>query len=264
MTVCRRDLDETVLPGYGGFGERRHSREPVPRSGSRRHIMSRCLVFLEGSDDSRRELAHGAARSIEVGTSFLVTLLSPTVDVAREEDRMTANQAMRPMAASIPAGRYRLDPGASSMRFTAKKLGIFTIRGTMQIEQGEFTIGEPLEQSTLKAVISAASFKTPMAKRDEHVKSAVLLDVASFPIIEFRSETVHQVVSGWEVSGPLTVHGRTREVTLLVNDASVEGDRVRFRAQARVNRHDFGVTRLKVVAGSVIDIAIEVVGCRES
>lgn len=189
--------------------------------------------------------------------------IGPAIEAAREEDVVTADQATRPIGASIPVGRYRLEPAASSLRFTAKKLGLFTIRGTMQIEQGEFTIAAPLERSTLKAAISAASFKTPMAKRDEHVKSARLLDVVSYPIIEFRSETVHQSGSGWELIGPLSVHGRTQEVTLSVSDASLEDDCIRVRARAHVNRHDFGVTGLKFIAGPVIDISLEVVGRRQ-
>jgi polyisoprenoid-binding protein YceI len=38
--------------------------------------------------------------------------------------------------------------------------------------------------------VAADSFKTPMAKRDAHVKSAKLLDTAAYPRIEFDSTEV--------------------------------------------------------------------------
>ena len=161
----------------------------------------------------------------------------------------------------IPTGRYRLHPELSTVAFTAKKFGVFTIRGAIQVESGTFTIAAPLGHSTLHAVLAADSFKTPMAKRDEHVKSATLLDVATYPRIEFDST---EVVAGprgtWEVRGLLAVHGQVAPASLTVTTASTDGALVRFRATARIDRRAFGVTALRAAASSMLDLEIEAVG----
>jgi polyisoprenoid-binding protein YceI len=162
---------------------------------------------------------------------------------------------------TIPTGRYRLHPELSTVAFTARKFGVFTIRGTVRVESGTFTIAGPLERSTLHAVVAADSFKTPMAKRDEHVKSAKLLDAAAYPRIEFDSTEVVAGPDGtWDVRGLLAVHGQVVPTVLTVTWASTDGALVPVRATARVDRRAFGVTAMRAAASSVIDIVIEVVG----
>ena len=161
----------------------------------------------------------------------------------------------------ILTGRYRLHPELSTVAFTAKKFGVFTIRGTMQVESGTFTVAGPLEHSTLHAVLAAGSFKTPMAKRDEHVKSATLLDVAAYPKVDFDSTEVAAGPEGtWEVRGLLAVHGQVAPAVLSVTSISTEGGLLRVRATTQVDRRAFGVTALRAAASSVIDIAVEAVG----
>jgi polyisoprenoid-binding protein YceI len=161
----------------------------------------------------------------------------------------------------IPTGRYRLHPELSTVAFTAKKFGLFTIRGTMRIVSGTFTVAEPLERSTLHAVLAPDSFSTPMAKRDKHVKSPTLLDVATYPRIEFDSTEVAQGAGRvWEVRGLLAVHGQVAPAALTVNSASADGALVRVRATARVDRREFGVTAMRAAASSVVNIEIEAVG----
>jgi polyisoprenoid-binding protein YceI len=161
----------------------------------------------------------------------------------------------------VPTGRYRLHPELSTVAFTAKKLGVFTIRGTMLVESGTFTVASPLERSTLHAVLAADSFRTPMAKRDKHVKSAALLDVASYPRIEFDSTAVVAGPEGTlEIGGLLSVHGQVAPAVLVVTETSTEGALVRVRAMAQVDRRTFGVTAQRAAASSIVQLEIEAVG----
>lgn len=161
----------------------------------------------------------------------------------------------------VPAGRYRLHPELSTVAFTAKKLGVFTIRGSMRVESGTFTVAGPIERSTLHAVIAADSFKTPMAKRDEHVKGPTLLDAATYPTIEFDStEVVPGPDGSWEVRGLLAVHGQVAPVVLIVTSAAAQNALVRVRATTRIDRRAFGVTAARAAASSVINIEIDAVG----
>ena len=173
----------------------------------------------------------------------------------------TGNIAHPHTGLPVPTGRYRLLPELSTVAFTAKKLGVFTIRGTLGVESGTFTVAAPLEHSTLHAIVAADSFKTPMAKRDKHVKGRTLLDVARYPRIEFDSTEVVPGADGtWEVRGLLAVHGQVAPAVLAVTAASTDGALVRVRATAQVDRRVFGVTAQRAAASSVINVGIEAVG----
>ena len=94
---------------------------------------------------------------------------------------MTIEDIAHRSSIDLPTGRYRLHPELTTVAFTAKKLGLFTIRGTMTLSSGTFTVASPLERSTLHAVLDAASFRRPWPERDDHVKGPKLLDVAGYP-----------------------------------------------------------------------------------
>ncbi len=160
----------------------------------------------------------------------------------------------------LPTGRYRLHPELTTVAFTAKKFGVFTIRGTMGLSSGTFTVADPLERSTLHAVLDAASFTTPMAARDEHVKGPTLLDAATYPHLEFDSTAVVPVADGWEIEGLLGVHGHMALTVLRVTSATQEGGLVRIAATATVDRRAHGVTARRAAASSLITLEIEAVG----
>ncbi|HWD53530.1 MAG TPA: YceI family protein [Acidimicrobiales bacterium] len=177
-------------------------------------------------------------------------------------DNDNVSQAAQPKAGRpIPTGRYRLHPELTTVAFSAKKLGVFTIRGTMQLASGAFTVASPIEHSTLHAVLAADTFTTPMRQRDEHVKSATLLDVANHPTIEFDSTGVSVGPDGiFAVRGLLSVHGHVEPSVLTVTSSSLEAGLVGFRATTALDRRVFGVTARPWVASARIDVQIEAVG----
>jgi polyisoprenoid-binding protein YceI len=171
-----------------------------------------------------------------------------------EESRTTSAQV------DVPTGRYRLDPELTTVSFSARKLGLFTIRGTMRLVSGTFTVARPLDRSTLHAVLAADSFRTPMRKRDEHVKGPTLLDTATYPRIEFDSTEVGAVGDGWKIRGLLAVHGKVAPTVLMVDETSFGDGLAHVRAHAQIDRTEFGVTRQRAAASSLIDVQIEAVG----
>lgn len=176
-----------------------------------------------------------------------------TIDNARTPAGTTTDIVLVP-------GRYRLDRSRSAVRFSARKFGVFTVRGSIDVVSGEFTVAERLEESSLRAVLDAATFRTPMAKRDEHVQGGTLLDVARFPSMEFDSTDIVRAAGGWEIRGLLTVHGEVAPAVLAVTSARHEGALVRVDATTCVNRRAFGVTRLRAAASSFVGVTIEAIG----
>ncbi|MGH3579892.1 MAG: YceI family protein [Mycobacterium sp.] len=174
---------------------------------------------------------------------------------------MTTDRTSMTVSTPLP-GTYRLDPDSTTIKFAVRKLGLFTIRGTMHLLDGEFTAADPIEASTVRAVVAADSFKTPVDRRDNHVKSEAFLDSANHPTFEFTGNRVVRSGSGWTVSGTLAIHNRRKDATLLIEELSEDGGTVRVRATAQVDRTDFGVAAMKMVIGPKIDLTIDAVASR--
>jgi polyisoprenoid-binding protein YceI len=205
---------------------------------------------------------------VEVRVTFRSATVSLSqgraVDPQEEIQRMTienlGHTAPTSTGIAIPTGPYELRPELTTVAFEAKKFGVFTIRGTMRLVSGAFSVADPVERSTLHVVLDADSFTTRMRKRDEHVKSAKLLNTVAYPEIEFDSTEVAPRPDGtWDVHGMLEVHGQVAPAVLTVTSTTVESGLVRLGATARVNRREFGVTALRAAASALIDLRIEAV-----
>jgi polyisoprenoid-binding protein YceI len=95
--------------------------------------------------------------------------------------------------------------------------------------------------------IDANSVHTGDERRDGHLRSGDFLDVETYPTIEFRSRRLQPSGRDWKLTGDLTLHGVTREVTL---DLSFDGfapdpwgnTRLAFSASTEIDREDWGLT----------------------
>lgn len=74
-----------------------------------------------------------------------------------------------------------------------------------------------------------------------------VLDTAKFPTIEFKSTAV--VAAGtdrWTVSGHLTIHGVTRNLSFAVTKSGGL-----YRGETRILQRDFGITPIRIAGGTV-------------
>jgi polyisoprenoid-binding protein YceI len=120
------------------------------------------------------------------------------------------------------------------------------------------------EQSSITAVIDAASVDSGVDKFDEHLKSADFFEVEKFPQITFNSTSVK--IDGpatAKVAGDLTVKGVTKPVTLDVkinraaDDDFAKGYKLGFSGKTAVKRSDFGVDKYTPFVGDDVEIVIE-------
>ncbi|HET9421531.1 MAG TPA: YceI family protein [Nocardioides sp.] len=155
-------------------------------------------------------------------------------------------------------GTWAIDPGHADVAFTGRHLMLTKVRGRFQDVRGSITVGETMNDSTVDVTIGMASVESGSSARDEHLRSAELFDVETFPEATFRSVSVEWDGDGGVVDGDLTIHGTTRRVPLRV---AFEGyvrdpagaDRAIFSAETQVNREDFGITwNVALEAGGVL------------
>ena len=145
---------------------------------------------------------------------------------------------------------YTVDPAHSTIDFRVRHLMIAHIRGDFSGVSGTL-LYDPLNpvNSKVEAEIEVATLNTRDAHRDQHVKAPDFLDVEKFPKIKFTSKKI--VAAGrdhWKLTGDLTIHGVTKEVTLDVEGPTPEAKdpfgnvKIAAVATAKISRKDFGLS----------------------
>ena len=146
----------------------------------------------------------------------------------------------------------KLDRTHSKVSFTAATV-IFDVDG----EFGEFSVdidGDPSKPESVKieASIDVASIDTQNGKRDDHLKSADFFDAAKYPKIRFTSIGVKAKGSQLTVKGNLTMHGKTKLVSIPFKVAKGKNgagvDTTTYKGKLTVNRNDFGIGTDSVAA----------------
>jgi polyisoprenoid-binding protein YceI len=170
------------------------------------------------------------------------------------------------------AATWQIDPDHSSFQFKVRHLMVSNVKGDFTKVKGAVTMDDKdISNLNVELTIDAASVNTGHAQRDEHLRASDFFDVAKYPTITFVSKKV--VKDGpdrLKVTGDLTIHGVTREVTVNVEGPTqeIKDPRGNFRRGAagtsRINRKDFGLIWNRaletggVVVGEDVDIFVEI------
>ena len=153
-------------------------------------------------------------------------------------------------------------PGCTVMFTTRHLFGLAAVHGGFTVREGMIEVAESAFGSWARVVISAASFDTGNAARDNAVRSDRLLAVASHPDIVFMSSRLAIEDGCWTVHGLLSVRGVARPVAVRVAGAETTGSRLRLRAGVRIDRFEFGVTKARGVAARHLDLRLDIVANR--
>jgi polyisoprenoid-binding protein YceI len=156
-------------------------------------------------------------------------------------------------------GKWQLDPYHTQVEFSAKHLGMMTVRGqfTEVSTSGDIDPEHP-ENSSVEATISTASIRTNNEARDNDLRSSNFLEVEKYPTIHFKSAGITPAgPDHYTLTGELTIKGNARPVTLDVtkygefNDPMM-GHRIAYGASTQINRKDFGLSFSMVLDGRFV------------
>jgi polyisoprenoid-binding protein YceI len=160
----------------------------------------------------------------------------------------------RPMSTPAPAAigtsTWTIDPVHSNAEFRVRHLMISNVRGQFTGVSGTLTFDESdPARSHVSASIDVATIDTRDPQRDTHLKSADFFNVEQFPTLTFQSSHVTRKAHGnLVVSGPITIHGVTKEVEFVVEGPTPPvkdpwgNTRIGVQASTKINRADFGLT----------------------
>jgi polyisoprenoid-binding protein YceI len=165
---------------------------------------------------------------------------------------------------------WKFDPYHTQVEFSAKHLGMMTVRGHFAevSATGEIHPDDP-NRTKVEATIQTASIRTNNEQRDKDLRSSNFLEIDSYPEITFRSTKIEPAGGNrYNLSGDLTIKGNTHPITLKVtnlgefNDPKM-GHRIGYSAHGEINRKDFGMKFDAMLDGKFIvsnEIQISVEG----
>jgi polyisoprenoid-binding protein YceI len=167
-------------------------------------------------------------------------------------------------------GTWKFDPYHTQVEFSAKHLGMMTVRGHFLevTATGEIDVEHP-ERSAVEATINTASIRTHNEQRDNDLRSSNFLEADKYPTITFKSTRIEPTgPDRYSLTGDLTIKGNTRPVTLSVvkygefTDPNM-GHRIGYAAEGQINRKDFGMRFDMMLDGKFIvsnDVRINIEG----
>jgi polyisoprenoid-binding protein YceI len=169
------------------------------------------------------------------------------------------------LPATAQTQTWNIDENHSAAQFSVRHLAISTVRGSFSKVSGsvQYDPSNPVK-TTIDATIDAASVDTRVEKRDNDLRSPNFFDTAKYPTFTFKSKRVETAGAGkLKVTGDLTMHGVTKEVTLDVDgpSAAIKDPRGNLHmgasATTTVNRKDFGVNGASTAVGDEVPIIID-------
>lgn len=158
---------------------------------------------------------------------------------------------------------WSIDSAHSRLGFKVKHMGISDANGAFDKVTCSVNTANDVDfnGATFEMTIDANSINTGLDARDNHLMSDDFFAVSKFPTLQFKSTSCKKMKDNkYQITGALTMHGITKEVTL---DATHNGnaknragsDIAGFYISGKINRLDFEVGKdmpLAVVENSVL------------
>jgi polyisoprenoid-binding protein YceI len=148
---------------------------------------------------------------------------------------------------ALPTGVWTVDPAHSNVEFSAKHLGIVTVRGAFKEFEGSVEVGDD-GSTRARGTVKAASLDTNLETHDTHLRSEDFLHAEVHPELVFESREIRLLDKDtFEIHGDLTMRGVTRPVALSDEVQGTEIDpwgneRVGLEVHGQLNRSDWGMT----------------------
>lgn len=165
------------------------------------------------------------------------------------------------------ASNWEIDASHSTASFSVRHMMVTNVKGSFDKVSGTINLDDKdITKSTVTATIDATTINTGEPKRDAHLKSPDFFEVEKYKTITFKSKKVEKAGEGkLKVTGDLTLHGVTKEVTLAVEGPTAEfknpfsGAATRgFSASTQINRKDFGLGWNKAIEAGGVMVGEEV------
>lgn len=164
---------------------------------------------------------------------------NPGANVTPATVEAPAAQEAAPDEATKPTATLAINPSNSKIEFVGAKVTASHDGGFTDFS-GTVELGDPIEQSVIDLTIQTASLYADKEKLTKHLKSPDFFDVEKFPTATFKSTSIEKTADGHTITGNLTLHGVTKQVSFPATVTASEA-RVSANAEFSINRKDFDI-----------------------
>lgn len=157
------------------------------------------------------------------------------------------------------ADTYRFDPGHTVASFRCGPFGFGAQSGRVSGARGDvvFDPDHPGD-SVVDVSLDMTTLHVGWRAFDGQARGPDFLDVERYPTATFKSRRIEVTGEGTaEVTGDMTLHGVTREVTLTTLIRRAPSARLSFSAHGRIRRSDFGIDGTTPLLSDTIDLNID-------
>ena len=168
--------------------------------------------------------------------AFVGCSKNPAEDVPKAD---VTTPAATPSGGTASAGKaYSFSPNGSTIDFIGSKVtGMH--KGGFRKFAGEFQVtGGKIADTGNKVVIDTTSLWADNEKLTGHLKSPDFFNVAAHPTAVFETTSVAQNTTNFTVTGNLTLHGITKQISFPA-DIKVSDGSADVNARFFLNRFDF-------------------------
>jgi polyisoprenoid-binding protein YceI len=164
----------------------------------------------------------------------------------------------------ISPGVYTIDTNESLVQIdTVHWFGLGKVQATFDLIAGELKVTDPLDNSSIRATVSAGSFNSQNPKRDKQVRSRSFLHADSHPEFVFTSTSLALASGSSTVYGKLAVKGIEEQVILNVTNIEAHEGTITARATANIDRRQHGIRAMPGIAGRFLGVTIHVTARRD-
>jgi len=171
----------------------------------------------------------------------------------------------------VAAADYVIDTekGHASINFRIKHLGFSWLTGRFDDFSGTFTFDEANPAaSKVNVEINTDSINTNHGERDKHLRGKDFLDTAKFPKATFESTSVAVNGDKATITGNLTLHGVTKQITIEAERVGGGKDpwggyREGFSGTTTLPLKDFDINFDLGPASKEVELTLEIEGVRK-
>lgn len=151
--------------------------------------------------------------------------------------------------AAVSLSIWDNDKAHSQLQFTITHLGLSDVSGMFEdFDVKIHSEKEDFSDAVFELTAQVGSINTRVEARDNHLKSADFFDVASYPVITYKSTAIRKSGENqYKLTGDLTIHGVTKSVEMdlvyrgKLVDQETKKETVGFQLTGEIDRMDFNV-----------------------
>lgn len=158
---------------------------------------------------------------------------------------------------------WKSDNAHSGVTFEISHLMISTVTGSFNDFEITATADDSFSNPQFTTTIQTTSVDTNNERRDNHLRSADFFEVETYPQMTFMTTSVTSTGDKtFDLTGNLTLHGVTKEVTLkgtvtgIITDRRSEKLKAGVKLTGTLNRLEFGVGGENPTLGDEVELTI--------